>query len=76
MFGEGVPGEREQDPMGLPRTDLPAMSSTCVVQKNFSQRRNIIREVRKCRSREKRTGQNNSSFVSESQGPLVPPRGL
>ena len=53
--GRGYPVKGSRTLWGLPRTDLPTMSSSCLMQKNFSQRRNLIREVRKCRSKEKQS---------------------
>ena len=45
--------------------------------KNFSQRINLIREVREYRSKGKQTRPNNNNLViKQSQGPLILPQGL
>ena len=54
----------------------PCPQSVFCLWKNFSQKISLIREVRKCKSKEKQLGQNNNSLVSkQSQGALVPSQG-
>ena len=51
------------------------LSSVC--RKTFSQRIGLIREGRKCRSKEKQTEQNNNNLaIKQSQGLLVPSQEL
>ena len=50
--------ETEQDPMGLSQNRPPTMSSVCLLsvsKKNFSQRINLIRKVRRCRKKGKQS---------------------
>ena len=55
-------------PVPLP-THVLHLSSVC--RKAYSQTIGLIREGRKCRSKEKQTGQNNSNLaIKQSQGPL------
>ena len=55
---------------------LPCSHPAFCLWKIFSQRISWIREVRKCRSKEKERLNNNSLVIKLSQGLLVPPQGL
>ena len=52
----------KQDPMMPSQDRTPPMSSACLLSvENFSQRINLIREVRKCKNSQ--AGQNNNTLA-------------
>ena len=71
---EVAASEREQDPIVLPMPPCPP-PAFCL-QKNFSWRTSLIREVNTEAKENHQTGQNNSLGIKQSQGPnLVPTQG-
>ena len=66
--------------MGPSQNRPPPMSSVCLlsVKKNFSQRINLIREVKNVERKENSQARqrNNTLAIKQSQGPLVLPQGL
>ena len=58
---------------GLPSVDLPThvLHLPFDLEKNFTQRTNLIREEEKKKNREKRENSNNNSATQQSQEPSV-----